>query len=228
MKVSCLVSGGKDSIYALWCALHQYEVTSLITIQTEQSESLLYHVPNSSHVSLVAEMLNIPIINVNIRKLNLKEEMLKLTEAIAESESEAIVTGGIRSEFQRYQFNRAALEANVRCFNPLWRLSPNKLLDEMISNKFDIIIVAVSSMGFSKSLLGRRITSNLVTELQSKDYVSELALLGEGGEYESFVVDAPFFPMRIKIIESKIHWDEYREEGYLEILKSKLIPKQIR
>jgi uncharacterized protein (TIGR00290 family) len=171
-------------------------------------------------------MLRIPIINVNLVNHDLKEEIFRLTEAIVESESEAIITGGIRSEFQRYQFNRAALEANVKCFNPLWRLSPEKILNELISNKFEILIIAVSSLGFGKDLLGKKITPNLITELQSKDHVSELALLGEGGEYESFVTDAPFFPKKISILKSKTHWDEYREEGYLEILKSELIPKQ--
>ncbi|MHA2239939.1 MAG: Dph6-related ATP pyrophosphatase, partial [Candidatus Hodarchaeales archaeon] len=204
MKVTCLVSGGKDSIYSLWCALHQFEVTSIITIQTKQSNSQLYHVPNSSQVSIIAKMLNLPLINVNLVEKDWKDETFKLTRAIIESKSEAIITGGIRSEFQRFRFNRAAQKANVKCFNPLWRLSPRKLINELILNKFEILIISVSSMGFGRSLLGKKITPEIISELQSNEFISELALLGEGGEYESFVVDAPFYPKKIKIVESII------------------------
>ncbi|MHA2053186.1 MAG: Dph6-related ATP pyrophosphatase [Candidatus Hodarchaeales archaeon] len=225
MKVTCLVSGGKDSIYSLWCALHQFEVTSIITVQTKQSNSQLYHVPNSSQVSIIAKMLNIPLINVNLVKEDWKDETFKLTRAIIESKSEAIITGGIRSEFQRFRFNRAAQKANVKCFNPLWRLSPRKLINEMILNKFEILIISVSSMGFGRSLLGKKLTTETISELQSNEFISDLALLGEGGEYESFVVDAPFYPKKIKIVESIIHWDEYREEGFLEIVRTKLVHK---
>jgi diphthamide synthase (EF-2-diphthine--ammonia ligase) len=77
-----------------------------------------------------------------------------------------------------------------------------------------------------KSLLGKRITSELLKEIQTSDQVSDLVIAGEGGEYESFVIDAPFFPSRIQIIKSKIHWDEFREVGYFEIVKAALVPKK--
>jgi len=47
----------------------------------------------------------------------------------------------------------------------------------------------------------------------------------QGGEYESFVFDAPYFSSLIQVLESKIIWDEFREEGYFEITKVQLDPK---
>ena len=225
MRVSCLVSGGKDSIYALWCALHQYEVVSIINFESDKSESRLFHIPNAKYVSLIAEMLSLPLISIKLKSDDLKEEMNQLVDAIRKSRTEAIVTGGIRSEFQRYHFNRAALLANVKCFNPLWRLSPELIIQDLIDNKFEIILISVSSMGLDRNFLGKKLSSSLINKIRVKSYESDLAITGEGGEYESFVLDAPFFPSRIVIQETQIHWNEFREEGYLEIIKAILEPK---
>ena len=225
MRVSCLVSGGKDSIYALWCALHQYEVVSIINFVSDKSESLLFHIPNAKYVSLLAEMFSLPLISIKIKSDDLKEEMNQLVNAIRKSRTQAIITGGIRSEFQRYHFNRAALLANVKCFNPLWRLSPELIIQDLINTNFATILIAVSSMGLDQNFLGKKLTPKLINKIRDNSYGSELVITGEGGEYESFVLDAPFFPSRIVIQETQIHWDEYREEGYLEIISAFLKSK---
>ncbi|MHA1512686.1 MAG: diphthine--ammonia ligase [Candidatus Hodarchaeales archaeon] len=225
MRVSCLVSGGKDSIYALWCALHQYEVVSIINFESDKSESLLFHIPNAKYVSLVAKMFSLPLISIKIKSDDLEEEIKQIVSAIRKSRIEAIVTGGIRSEFQRYHFNRAALLANVKCFNPLWRLSPELIIQDLINNNFEIILISVSSMGLDQNFLGKKLTPSLINKIRDLSYGSDLAITGEGGEYESFVLDAPFFPSRIVIQETQIHWNEFREEGYLEIIKAILEPK---
>ena len=226
MRVSCLVSGGKDSIYALWYAFHQYEVVSIINFVSDNSESLLFHIPNSKYVSLIAEMFSLPLISVKIKSDDIKDEIEQLVTAICKSESEAIITGGIRSEFQRYHFNRATMLANVKCFNPLWRLSPELIIQDLINNHFEIILISVSSMGLGKNFLGKKLTPKLINKIKDLPYGFDHTIVGEGGEYESFVLDAPFFPSRIVIQDSRIHWDEFREEGSLEIINAILESKE--
>ncbi|MHA1994928.1 MAG: Dph6-related ATP pyrophosphatase [Candidatus Hodarchaeales archaeon] len=228
MKVTCLVSGGKDSIFALWCALHQFEVISIINIRPNTSDSFLFHIPNTQYVSLIAKMLNLPLLEVNTDFSNVNEETSMLTKTFIDSGADAIIIGGIRSEFQRYRFNYAALQANMYCLNPLWRLSPRTYMEELLNNNFHIILVSVSAMGFGKDLLGEKLTLERLGTLMSLKGVSELAMTGEGGEYESFVLDAPFFPSRIVVKESKVHWNEYREEGSYEIVEAVLEPKRSR
>ena len=141
MKVSCLVSGGKDSVLALWFALHQFDVISILTVRSTCPDSLLFHIPNCEHVTLVAEMLGLGHQTIWIDKCSIEDEVGILKETLLESGTEAIITGGIRSEFQRIKFNRAAFQANLKCFNPLWRLTPKILLAQLLENKFDIIIM---------------------------------------------------------------------------------------
>jgi len=225
IQVTCLVSGGKDSVLALWVALHKYEVQSIITIHPEKSDSYLFHTPNSRHVGLIANMLNIPHLTSYSSDNNLNREVMVLKDILEETNTEAVITGGLRSDFQRYKFNRAAKLAGMKCFNPLWRLKPEKLILELLTNNFTVIFVAVASMGFSKDLLGKKITFETLERIRKFTQGTDLSLTGEGGEYESFVLNAPFFPSEIKILRSKVHWDESREEGSYEILEAKLIEK---
>ncbi|MFX1282323.1 MAG: diphthine--ammonia ligase [Promethearchaeota archaeon] len=225
MKVTTLVSGGKDSILALWLALHQFEVISILTVISSCLESLLFHIPNSQHVAMVANILDIPHQTIMIDTCDVEKEIITLKSALLKSGADAVITGGIRSEFQRYKFNRAAQLANMKCFSPLWRISPKILLSELLDNKFHIIISSVSGMGLKKEFLGKKITPELLKTLQQNVPESDLSMVGEGGEFESFVLDAPFFPAHLEILKSKVHWDEYREEGYFEIVKIQCQPK---
>ena len=223
--MTVLVSGGKDSVLALWIALHQFQVTSILTVRSSCPESLLFHIPNSQYVGLMAEMLNIQHINVQIDSCNIEDEINSLKEALINSNAKAMITGGILSEFQRYKFNRAAKFANMRCFNPLWRISPNFLISEFLIREFSIIITSVSSMGLNKELLGKEISREIIETFSQRG--SELSLVGEGGEFETFVLDAPFFPSRIRILDSKVLWDEFRQDGYYEIIKAEIEPKYL-
>ncbi|MFW9903053.1 MAG: diphthine--ammonia ligase [Candidatus Thorarchaeota archaeon] len=222
--MSVLVSGGKDSVLALWIALHQFEVKSILTIRSSCPESFLFHIPNNQYVGLMAEMLEISHKIIQIDSCNIEDEINSLKEVLLSSSEKAIVTGGIRSEFQRYKFNRAAKLANMKCFNPLWRISPKLLLSELMT-QFRIIITSVSSMGLGKEMLGSEFSPKILETLNQSGI--ELSLVGEGGEFETFVLDAPFFPASIQILESKVHWDQHRQEGYYEILKARSTPKHI-
>jgi diphthine-ammonia ligase len=80
-------------------------------------------------------------------------------------------------------------------------------------------------MGLGRELLGREFSPEILENLNQSG--SELSLIGEGGEFETFVLDAPFFPASIKILESKVHWNPHRQEGYYEILKARSNSKHI-
>ncbi len=224
--MACLVSGGKDSVLALWVALHQYNVVAIISVQSTCEESLLFHLPNSKYVYLVADMLNIPHKEIVIETCELSDEINCLSDAFSELNIDAIVTGGIRSEFQRYKFNKAAYLAGIRCFSPLWRLAPKKLMNELIDNKFHIILVAVAAMGLHRELLGQKISYPLLDYIYQKANSDQISITGEGGEYESFVLDTPFFPYRLNVEDAITHWDESREVGYYEILKVSFASKE--
>jgi uncharacterized protein (TIGR00290 family) len=77
-------------------------------------------------------------------------------------------------------------------------------LHELINSGFDIIVAGIFSAPFDETWLGKRIDISFVTRLKTIKERYGISLTGEGGEYESFVCDAPFFKQRIVITSSDI------------------------
>ena len=47
MKIAALFSGGKDSIFAMYKAMQEgHEICTLISIDSKNTESYMFHVPN--------------------------------------------------------------------------------------------------------------------------------------------------------------------------------------
>jgi uncharacterized protein (TIGR00290 family) len=84
-------------------------------------------------------------------------------------------------------------------------------------------VVAVSAMGLTSDWLGRILDSNSVGQLLelSKRYKFHAGL--EGGEGETFVLDAPCFRERIEIRSAEKRWKG--DSGTLEITDAALIRK---
>ena len=223
MNVTCLVSGGKDSVLALWLALHQFNVISILSVRSRCPESYLFHIPNTQYVALIAKMLNIPYRTIFVENCHVEDEIQALKDFLTESEAEAVITGGIRSDFQRYKFNYSAISAKMKCFNPLWRLSPRTLMSELLDNNFHIIFSSVAGMGLGRELLGKKITTEMLESIQKTVPESELTMIGEGGEFESLVLDAPFFLLVLKFKNQKSNGMNIVRKGILKSLKQNLV-----
>jgi len=61
MRLAALISGGKDSIYALMQAVNEHEVVNLINIRASQ-DSYMYHVSCADITTLISEVVNIPLV----------------------------------------------------------------------------------------------------------------------------------------------------------------------
>jgi len=48
--------------------------------------------------------------------------------------------------------------------------------------------------------------------------------VGEGGEYETLVLDAPFFKKKIELVETEVFWKG--ESGYLLVKKATLTDRK--
>ena len=68
-------------------------------------------------------------------------------------------------------------------------------------------MVHVAANGLDKSWLGRRIDEAAAVELAKLGEKYGINVCGEGGEYESLVVDAPWFKERLVIDEAEVVWE---------------------
>jgi ABC transporter with metal-binding/Fe-S-binding domain ATP-binding protein len=209
MKTAVLFSGGKDSGLALKYALEYTDVKCLITIVSDSDESYMFHVPNIKWTEKQAEVIGIPII---IQKTagEKEEELLDLEKAIKTAirkyDIKGVVTGAIESVYQASRVQELTNSLGIECFNPLWQKDQFELLNELVENgenKFEIIIVGVFGEGLD-GILGRTLDKNMIEELRKIHKKLKINPAGEGGEYESFILNAPYFKKKLKIKKTSI------------------------
>ncbi|MEM4188780.1 MAG: TIGR00289 family protein [Candidatus Hadarchaeum sp.] len=225
MRVAVLFTGGKDSTYATYLSLKKgLEVKYLITMSSKNPYSWMFHSVNINATKHQAEAMGIK--QIMRQTLGEKEyELEDLKGAIAEvkGEIDGIVSGSISSSYQKNRVDLIAKELGLVSLSPLWGLDPVELLRDMIKVGFDIIITSVAAQGFDQSWLGRRIDESAVEELEKLCQKYGINPSGEGGEYESFVLDAPIFRKRIEVIDAERVWSG--TNGYLLIKQAKIVEK---
>lgn len=221
MKVAVLFSGGKDSTYTLWIALQQYDVEGIVTVLSSD-DSYLYHYQKTEIAKTLSEAIDIPMTIVEVEKSS--EEYNAVLSALQKMNIEALLIGGLLSEFQRFKFNAIAQTLNIPCFSPLWR-KDNKILLQELKSHFNVIFTTVASMGFNKADIGRKLDDEMFNWLLFLHNKYGVSITGEGGEYETLVLDAPFYKKKIVVEKSSIDWDETKSFGYYRIEQMRLEKK---
>jgi diphthine-ammonia ligase len=223
MRVSALFSGGKDSTYALYLMQQQgWEVISLLTVVPKASDSYMFHYPNIHWTHLQSEALGIPI---KYRESSgLKDEELKDVEELMKGEdTDGFVCGAIASDYQWSRLNEIAQRLGKPLYAPLWRKDQVTLLEDMVRAGFKFMIAGVYAEGFDEGWLGKVITSHSIRELEKMRDKYRISVSGEGGEIETFVLDAPNFSKSIVIEEAHANWS--RHSGNFAIQKASLEEK---
>ena len=227
LRACVLFSGGKDSVFALWCAIHQgYEIACLLTIFPQRSDSWMFHYPDIEWTRLQAEAVGIP--QVTAKASGVKEEELgAMKEALLELKRthgiDCVVTGAIASEYQKWRIEAICYELELRSVAPLWRKNPEQLLTEQVEMGFEFILTACMAMGLGPDWLGRVIDSRAIDELESISKRYGISLVFEGGEAETYVINAPMFTKRISIAEAHPIWKG--DSGSLDIIRASLHDK---
>lgn len=224
MKLGVLFSGGKDSSLAMWKAMQEHTIVCLISLVSSNPESYMFHVPNISLVDLQAEAIGLPLIKANTEGEK-EKELIDLKKAIFEAKEkysiEGLVTGAVKSEYQRSRIAKICSDLGLECINPLWQKDQIELLNEL--KEFDVVISGVFADKLGKEFLGKRIDDEIIGMLRNLQEEIKLNPAGEGGEIETTVLDAPFFRKKIKILDSEIDFKD--NCGTFVIKKAELIEK---
>ena len=225
MNVAVLFSGGKDSTYATWVVQHQgWDVTALITVRPRVADSLMFHYPNVEWTPFQAEAMGLP---QQLIKVTGSEEMEGIEQALVALKTRmgvsGLVTGAVASDYQKVRFDNMCDGIGVKSYAPLWHKTPRLLVENLEKSGFRIILTAVAAKGLDESWLGRELTEEEWSKLERLSKVHGIHLTGEGGEYESFVLDAPHFSKTIEIEKSRNEW--HGDSGRMVIEKASLREK---
>ncbi len=229
MRLACLFSGGKDSAYAVHLAKQAgHEIVFLLAMEPQNKESFLFHVPNISWTALQARAMDLPLVIVNTsgeKSQEMKDLQNALRELKAKTKIQGIVTGAVYSTYQASRIQKICFELDLYCFNPLWQTTPRAHWHELLVNGFEVSLLSVAAAGLDKKWLGRTIDENGVSELLALEKKHGLSSIGEGGEFESFVTDAPLFNKKIHISKFKDEWKGL--QGTRHILNAELVSKSM-
>ncbi|MBN1682306.1 diphthine--ammonia ligase [Candidatus Bathyarchaeota archaeon] len=207
MRLASLFSGGKDSTYATHLMESEgYNVKFLVTIQPLREDSWMFHSINSNLTPLIAEALDIQVISMS--SSGEKEvELSDLHTVLKSLPIDGVVSGAIASNYQKKRIDEICKNLNLKHFSPLWGMPPEKVLDDEISSGMDIIFTAVAAAGFNEQWLGKKLDQNAIKELSVLNSRFGLNICGEGGEYETLVLDAPWFNKKLNIIKAEVVWN---------------------
>ena len=225
MRVVALCSGGKDSSYALWLAMRSgHEVVEVLAMVPEREDSWMYHTANIWLIDAFGECAGLPVRKFAVRG-GQEAEQIALRRALSKSGAEGVVSGVIASRYQLTAIESACALLGMKPVTPLWGRNPSGLMREIVREGFDAIITLVAAEGLGPEWLGRRIDMGCVEDLERVSEKYGINVSGEGGEYETLVLDAPFFRRRIEILEARKIWRESEGRGILEVKRAKTSEK---
>ena len=208
---------------ALHCAQAAgWDVTHLVTVRPRALDSWMFHVPNTDLAPLVAGAVGVPLVSVETQGEK-EEELEDLERGLAGLDVDGFVSGALASEYQRTRLERIGHRLGLKSFTPLWHKTPEQVLATVAHDAWDVRFAAVAAEGLGERWLGRRFTSEAVAELAALRERHGLHVGGEGGEYESLVLDAPCYRRRIEVIEARAEWR--RDGGVWRVEKARLAPK---
>jgi asparagine synthase (glutamine-hydrolysing) len=146
--------------------------------------------------------MNIPIL-IQKTKGKKEDELRDLEIAIKKAKQkykiQGVITGAIQSVYQASRIQKICNKLNLECFNPLWQKDEIEYLKELIKNKFNIIITAVAAYPLEDKWLGKKIDKEFLKEIIKLKEKYKIHPAGEGGEFETFVLNCPLFKKELKI-----------------------------
>ncbi|MFB6282713.1 MAG: diphthine--ammonia ligase [Halobacteria archaeon] len=225
MKVCSLFSGGKDSTYSMYEAHKEHQVTDVVIVTAEEG-SYMYHTQATDPAELAVKSLSwdVDLHHVEIEgkpdpDVEKRDEITPLKTKLQELDVDAVVSGAVESSYQKSRVDGTAEKLGLDSLAPLWHTDPEEKLREIVED-YVVMITAVAAGGLDESWLGRKIDGKAVDELLELNEEYGVHPMGEGGEYETLVVDGPHMDSSIEL-EYETHWDGVR--GGIEVEEVNLV-----
>jgi len=202
-RIGVLCSGGKDS----WYAAHvmkklNYDLACVLVVKSENDDSYMFHTPAVDLVRLQAGSAGLPVMEQSTKgekEVELDDLKELLRRAKEKYRLDGVVTGALFSQYQRSRIERLCDGLGLKAYAPLWHLEQESELRELLREGFVITFSSVAGEGMSLEWLGRPFGEEEVEKLVSLRDSIGFNVAGEGGEYESLVLDCPLFSKRLAI-----------------------------
>jgi uncharacterized protein (TIGR00290 family) len=192
----CSWSGGKDAYLALQRAVQQGgRCAALLCMLHEDGARSRGHGLPLTFLAAQAAALGVPLIT---RATTWDGYEQAFTAALAELRTLGIadgVFGDIDLLPHREWVERVCHGQSFSSHLPLWQEPRRALIDELLASDVSATVVAVDAKRLDASFLGRRVTPELVVDLEAVGADA----CGEEGEYHTAVTAAPLFAAPVSL-----------------------------
>ena len=220
MRLASLYSGGKDSTFSLYLMEQSgHDIPYLVNVVPEDAASWIFHTPNLSVVSLMAESMGKELVTAKSSGTE-EGDMEGLRNALDGLDVEGVVSGAIWSDYQWDRMNIVCGDLGLKLMAPLWRKDQDMLMDQFIDSGIRSMIVGCYAEGLGEEWLGRIIDRQAVEELKAIRTRTGISIMGEGGEYESLTIDSPMHSRPLEIVSSEKDWS--RQGGTMRVTSARL------
>jgi len=219
MRLAALYSGGKDSTLAMYIAEQMgHTVECLVNITTDSDDSMIFHVPNTNMVPLLAKAMNKSLI-ITSTDGSEADDMEALRSVLKDIDADGIVIGAVWSDYQWERINMICDELGLVCIAPLWRKDQDTVMNELIDSGISSIFVGVYADGLDESWLGKNVEDSY-GGLKAAESKNKISVIGEGGEFETLTTDSPMQDSKLVPEEYEKEWNGH--SGTLRIKKARL------
>lgn len=224
MKFIALVSGGKDSFFNIHhCLTQGHELVAIGNLYPKKLEdeidSFMFQTVGHDIISYYSLCLDVPLYRQAIeggsKNQDLEysktendeiEDLYQLIDTIlkAHPEVEAVSCGAILSHYQRTRVENICDRFGLISLTFLWQRDQDQLMQEMCQSELDARIIKVAAIGLLDNHLGKSITQ-LYPQLVKLNQLYDVHICGEGGEFETIVLDCKFFKhQKLSIVDQHV------------------------
>lgn len=220
-NVGVLFSGGKDSNLSMFLVKDKYNISCLLSIVPTSNDSYMYQKPDLKILKAQADCLNLPLLtqkSKSIKEAELKDLEQLIKNGIKKYNITGVVCGALFSNYQRERVLKICNKLKIELHSPLWQMDQEKEIELLLNNNFKFMICKIAALGLDEKYLGKVISKEDLSDFKKLNKKYGFNIAGEGGEYETVVIDSPMFNKKIEILDYKIIM-ENDFTGFLEIKK---------
>jgi diphthine-ammonia ligase len=218
-------SGGKDCCLACYRAsVNGLNVRYLANMVSEDGQRSWSHGLSAELLQLQSQAIGIPLVRRQTSRDNYEAEFKAMLRDFKEEGIDGGVFGDIDFNEHREWIERVCRYADIVPHLPLWEQQQDKLLKEFIDLGFEAVVVSAKADLFGEEILGRKLDSEFISDLDEMKKTKQITSCGEAGEYHTFVIGGPLFKRRVEILET----NKVLREGrwFLDILKGEIRDKR--
>jgi ABC transporter with metal-binding/Fe-S-binding domain ATP-binding protein len=198
-----LTSGGKDSILSCQKALDSgKDVRYLVTARPKNPDSYMFHSANLDAVPVIARVAGMEYVEIATHGRK-EEELADLEAGLAALDIEGVIAGAVASVYQAERVKAICNRLGLELYTPLWQMDTEKLVRE-VAARLDAMIIVTAAEGLDATYLGAHFDDALINRLKQVAAKYRINIAGEGGEYESLTLNAPFYSRPITYVTSEI------------------------